>query len=138
MCLKLNDIHKTHSQDVRSSERSAQHCEMSPEMDQISHHSSPLEQEPVLPTPPLPLSIPLNNPNRENSPPGNQAFSDFDEGDGSRYNSDEETPPLPNNLPPVTDELVVLPDIIQSLKFIQMLEDATLESQLSSEDLDTL
>ena len=107
-------------------------------MDQISCHSSPLEREPVLPTPPLPPSIPLDDSDRENSPPDNQAFDDFDEGDGSWYNSDEESPPLPDNLPPVTDEPIVLPDIIQSLEFIQMLEDATLESQLSSEDLDTL
>lgn len=51
---------------------------------------------------------------------------------------DDEIPPLPDGLPSVTNEPTVLPKLLESLEFAEMVRDATLESQLSPEDLFTL
>ena len=87
----------------------------------------------------------------EQNPSRDLLFEDSDE-DPSPYVSDDETPrprhdepdeerlpsPLPDRLPPPESEPIVLAEAIESLKFVQMVEDATLESQLSPDDLYTL
>ena len=85
------------------------------------------EQDPHPPTPP-------NGTEEETT-----SFGDAFDNDGDpRHDYHGEVPPLPDNLPPATNEPVVLDDLVDSLKFVEMLEEATLESHLSPKDLDAL
>jgi hypothetical protein len=116
---------------------------MDHEMDQISHPPSSLDREPAphSPSPPLPATDDLDEQEDEESILCDPIFDDSDEEDPLLYSSDnEERPrsPLPDNLPPATNEPIVYGEIIESLKFVQMVEDATLESQLSPEDCEAL
>ena len=84
--------------------------------------------------------------------PDHPLFNDFDEEERLLRGSDnpetlqfeadeeEEHPPSPmlDDILSSTSKPVVHPEMIEALKFVQMLEDATLESQLSPEDLDAL
>ena len=61
----------------------------------------------------------------------NEDLNGFNE---NSLHSNQEIPPPPQNLPPAA----ILPDLTESLEFVQMVKDATLESQLDPEDLDRL
>ena len=101
-----------------------------------------LDQEPPTPPSPPPKSNKLN----ERDPPPNEeerTQDAFENRPASRSGSDEleqdhfPSPP-PDDLPPENSDPVVLDDFIESLRFIEMVEDATLESQLSPEELGEL
>lgn len=116
-------------------------------MQQISPPGTSLDQEPrsCPPSPPLLEADDLEDQDPSSSSPleaANQENLDLDE-DFDDIGEDtcppcDEVPPLPDDLPAVTNDPVVLPKIIESLRFIEMLENATLESQLAPEDLEAI
>jgi hypothetical protein len=95
------------------------------------------EHEPALHSPSSP---PATDYFGEKKLPHDPLFDDPDEKGPLPHNSDdEERPqsPLPENLPPAANEPIVLGEVIKSLKFVWMVEDAALESHPSPEALDT-
>jgi hypothetical protein len=102
------------------------------------------------PSPPEPAPHPLPNEfDEQHAPPP----AESDDDDPLPYNSDnevpprsgdeesdEERPPSPpfDRAPLTTDEPIVMPEFLEALKFSQMVRDATLESQLSPEDIAAL
>jgi hypothetical protein len=103
------------------------------------------------PSPPEPAPHPLPNDfDEQHAPPP----AESDDDDPLPYNSDNELPPHSgddesdegrpdlfdpfDDTRPDTDEPIVIPEFLESLRFAQMVKDATLESQLSPEDVAAL
>jgi hypothetical protein len=129
-------------QDVRSGAGNSRVGETTLRMHPNSPPQTFFEQEldQRSPSPPLPDT---NNPDEQVPlppiPPDNGDSSDQFGKDGRlQYDSDDDVTPLPDDLPEATDDPVILPKILESLEFIRMVKDATLESDFSAEDLHAL
>jgi len=108
-------------------------------MDQDSRPLSPLRHGPS-PHPPSAsggFGGPLP-PDEEDPPPHNSDDHRIPQFETDEDEEERPPSPPPDHTPPATDQPIVHPEMIESLKFIQMLEDATLESQLCPEGLDAL
>ncbi|KAF9786719.1 hypothetical protein BJ322DRAFT_668726 [Thelephora terrestris] len=108
---------------------------------------STIDQEADLRFPPPPSIEASDFDNRDPHPPNlldvvgeenlslDQTFNNLDTGNRTSHNSEDEA--LPENLLPVIEDPIVFQKIVESLRFIEMPENATLKSQLTLEDLDT-